>query len=334
MIGASFRARAFCAYGQVQGYWQHAEEFLAIVDAAAAGAGEGDDAGHARRIVSAMLKGTVHFPVRVLSPGNNIPPTWREVPGPLHEFDTIDELARAARLAVLGDCWSFLRGAKVSDDEAWSPYLKWADSLSGNDTILTFNYDAVPELLRGAGASISVIRPDQVESDLRSAHAKKTVVPVIKLHGSTTWATVGQGFAISDLGIPTPFLNAHAIPLMGFPGPTKVRTCRGKLNDLWEEGMKTLREAEEVIFIGYRFPPTDSFSREQLLSALSDARGKQLRRIKTVLGDPKDSASTRLSALLDAAAGGIHIPVPLLAQDFMDAEAVRKRPLTMFDVVG
>ena len=30
----SLRVRAFCAYGQASGYWQHAEDFLATVDAA------------------------------------------------------------------------------------------------------------------------------------------------------------------------------------------------------------------------------------------------------------------------------------------------------------
>lgn len=47
----------------------------------------------------------------------------------------------------------------------------------------------------------------------------------------------------------------------------------------------------------------------------------------------KDSASVRLAALLDAASRGIHAPVPLLAQDFMDTEGLRPRPLTMFDIV-
>jgi hypothetical protein len=263
----------------------------------------------------------------------NFPASWREVPGPLHEFDTIEQLSRAARLAVLADCWTFLRGARVKEDEVWSPYLKWAGSLSGNDTILTFNYDAVPELLRAAGASLSIIRPDQVDTDVSRVRAMKTVVPVFKLHGSTTWATVGAGLAVSDAGVPTAFLNRDAVPLMGFPGPTKVQTCRGILKDLWGTGIKILKEAEEVVFIGYRFPPTDAFSREQLLGALNDARAKQLERIKTVLGDPNDPASVRLSALLDAAARGIHQPIPFLAQDFMDTEPLRRPPVSMVDVL-
>lgn len=320
-------ARAFCAYGQAQGYWQQAEEFLAIVDAAATDSG----GSHASRTIRAMLKDTVRFPLRVLDPGRGIPPTWRDVPGPLHAFDSAAQLAYAARLAVLADCTAFVRGANVVHDEVWSPFVKWARSLSGADTVITFNYDPVPELLMETCGGMAIIAPGRVEGDLMSARGKQ-IATIFKLHGSTTWALVGDSIAISKAGVPLPFTNPNAVPLMGFPGPTKVQTCNGRLKPLWDEALKSLRAAEEVIFIGYRFPPTDAFAREQILGALRDGHKMQLRTIKTVLGDTKDPLAVRLAALIDAAAQGIHKPVPLLAQDFMDADTLSPE-LTIFDVL-
>ena len=210
--------------------------------------------------------------------------------------------------------------------------MKWARSLSGH-TILTFNYDPVPELLQEIRTGIAVIRPDHIEEDLMRVRAQQTVTPVFKLHGSTTWSLVNDTVSVEPTRVPLPFMNSEATPLMGFPGPTKIQMCRGHLKELWTRAIRKLREAEEVVFIGYRFPPTDAFSREVILSTLRDGRRNQLNSIKTVLGDPSYSASRRLSALLEAAAPGVHRAVPLLAQDFMDTDALSTPDVSMFDLL-
>ena len=67
-------------------------------------------------------------------------------------------LARAARRALAVDCSVFLRSAQLNT-ERWQPYKDWANRLHANDTVITFNYDHVPELLASETKNLHVVGP-------------------------------------------------------------------------------------------------------------------------------------------------------------------------------
>jgi hypothetical protein len=297
LVKESLAVRAFCAFGREQGYWEHAEEFLAMVETAAKDAASDYPDTYSAKLLGAMLKGTVVYPRSVIraSQIHNIPsslPPYSDVPGPLHEFETMNDLLNAARRAVVVDCWTFLRGATAELlpgqlTERWKPYVDWASTLTDRDAILTFNYDAVPEYLESVKQPyphnyLKIIRPTQVE-----AHQKnpKGVVPVYKLHGSVTWTITndGQPDTKNVVGaVPRSLQHLDIQPLIALPGPTKLEHCSSFFEDLWRVARLEILEASEIIFIGYRFPPTDAYSQDILLDAIASA--EHLKAINIVLG--------------------------------------------------
>jgi hypothetical protein len=69
--------------------------------------------------------------------------------------------------------------------------------------------------------------------------------------------------------------------------------------------MQKLREAEVIVFLGYRFPPSDSFARTTLFAAIQQNTNPYLR-IHAVLGpNIAHQASARLEALLRAFLEGV-----------------------------
>ncbi len=101
---------------------------------------------------------------------------------------------------------------------------------------------------------------------------------------------------------------------------------------------QAVREARAIVFVGYRFPPTDSYSRERLLGAVMQNATSDHVAVHTVLGpDTSGPDSRRLLAMLRYALGrGNRMPVrperlpsaslseyysliaqPLFAEDFL-----------------
>jgi hypothetical protein len=104
-------------------------------------------------------------------------------------------LADIGRRALSIECSTFLSAADLKT-ERWLPYVLWASRLKKNDTVITFNYDRIPELLemnsdRTFGPSrLSVIFPAKedwaIDEKISSARAASSA-PVFKLHGSVNW---------------------------------------------------------------------------------------------------------------------------------------------------
>jgi hypothetical protein len=51
-----------------------------------------------------------------------------------------------ARRLVAAECAAFLQHVDPTREQ-WRPYRRWAASLTPNDTVVTFNYDRVLEML-------------------------------------------------------------------------------------------------------------------------------------------------------------------------------------------
>jgi hypothetical protein len=310
-----FKARLFFNYGLERRYWDHAEQFLDLVESAAAE--KGSDPSHARALLQSMLKDTVRYPQKqTIEQGSGLNRYVVERPGPSHEFGSIDDLAAACRRALAVDCSLFLRSAQL-DSERWSPYKHWAQSLNGGHTVITFNYDQVPELLGADTKNLKVVDPMGAAGDIEDAR-RLDVAPVIKVHGSVTWRRGSSGVEVmarGDPGIGDPRTDV----VIGVPGPAKRKLYRETLKPLRAAAVEALQTARKVIFLGYRFPPTDADARRDILSALVANETRTAVRIETVLG-PRVSSddSVRLRQLIHVALGTNLIDqVPLFAEDYL-----------------
>lgn len=213
------------------------------------------------------------------------------------------ELRAAARRKVAAACCAFLKGTAIGE-ERWLPYLSWAKALRASDSIVTFNYDHVPELL---GPPLSVVLPGG-QGPAGYSH-------VFKLHGSTDWHRIESPDALdpnvtSSAGGAKPSARYVAGSTSEFaldcsaseigiatPGPGK-QLAKEELASLWSEACQRIRQAEVVVFVGYRFPPSDSEARHEILDALGKCASRHVE-LHIVLGPDRSQPDTvRLQQLL------------------------------------
>ncbi|WP_242391999.1 hypothetical protein [Anaeromyxobacter oryzisoli] len=246
-------------------------------------------------------------------------------------------LAAAARLIIAAECSAFLNGVDASRSEQWGPYIRWARGLGPNNTIITFNYDLIPETLASLGSKLFVMEP----SNLPTTDSAQ----VLKVHGSVNWVRNGAPLSAFPINDKCSYLDLELERVMATPGPTKASTVREHLNGVWAAAERAIREAGTVVFIGYRFPPSDAESRNRITLALIQNESPYLS-IHTVLGPRPTEDSTRLTWLLtqavrrgnraefvptreiqrpDTSRGDRSfniVPHPAWAEDFLDASAV------------
>src|SRR5258708_581930 len=188
----------------------------------------------------------------------------------------LSNVSEAARRLVCAACCAFMKQPRI-DQEHWDPYRDWARAITFSDAVITFNYDRVLE----TAGSFAIVLPGEPPGP--------TVTPVYKLHGSVDWKRerLGDGqdksfrwsrerdreFALNckgdEIGIAT-------------PGPNKRRVSE-LLRSVWDGALDRLREANVIVFVGYRFPPSDAEAREKLLGAIRENTSQHLE-LHVVLG--------------------------------------------------
>jgi len=248
--------------------WQHAEEFLDFVDCARVA-----DSIHAARFKA-------HF----------------------GDFSPVDAHRAACQLVAAECLFTDLRSDLKG--EAWQPYIRWARWLTENDTVVTFNYDRVLELL----ATSEWIKNDcEIRAHKACLTTESFLIPgvqepaeglakVYKLHGSVDWLGLAEQVSVRSAA---DIIREDRMPFIATPGPTKDLHSNGLLAPSWDRALGAIREASVLIFLGYRFPPSDSESRRKLLAAIDDAQSRHLR-VQTVLGPRKNEDDTvRLQSLLE-----------------------------------
>lgn len=211
----------------------------------------------------------------------------------MFETSDPDDLHRLALLAVATEC---LFDAHASQEaEAWQPYIAWAKRLlNPGDTIITFNYDCVVDYLVGWYPE----QPFRVpEPPLGSLISERDVINVLKLHGSVNWF---EGHIVrTGVDDPIKVLATGQTPILGTPNHSKRTLSTTTFRKLWEAAVDALKKADTIIFMGYRFPPSDSYARGTLLSAIGQNERANLR-IHTVLGPrTSDDDTVRLLKLLE-----------------------------------
>lgn len=69
--------------------------------------------------------------------------------------------------------------------------------------------------------------------------------------------------------------------MLGLPGRIKTAMPTGILKDVWDRAMGAIRNADSIVFVGYRFPETDNVAKQELADAL---RNNPKARVHVVLG--------------------------------------------------
>jgi hypothetical protein len=190
--------------------------------------------------------------------------------------------------------------------EPWLPYVDWAKSLSGRDSIITFNYDLVLERL-GGHPEVKAVGRDTVYGLDPAIDDPRDFATIYKLHGSIDWKrSLAPAGPIVRAQEPENLLDSPALILIASPGPTKKLHRDGPLKRIWDQALLELTQADAIVFCGYRFPPSDSESRRLLLKAIRKNDQKYLR-IHIVLGQPDATslpAIERLKSLLESVLSG------------------------------
>jgi len=275
-------------------FWGDAEEYLDLLDAAA----------HAgsHSATWRVMQDRITRVFRV---------TYGPGPEPRPSPPGVRDVRNAARRLMAAECAAFLVDADP-ETERWAPYVAWVNSLTARDVVITFNYDRVLETAQGhTDAALHVVTPGEgMAADKAN---------VLKLHGSVDWRRLevsGTGEVIFRKEEDPHFCvtcEDYEIAIAS-PGPTKRRATK-ELAALWRQALNAVEQASVVIFVGYRFPPTDAEARNALLGALSKATRSA---VHTVLGpETGSSTSSRLRGLLQAVTRRQPEQHPMYAEDFL-----------------
>jgi hypothetical protein len=260
-------------------HWADAEEFLDTIDA------------HDETSVLAQRLS------QLASPDDDRKPPYK-----------LAEISAAARRLVAAECVHFTRNASITQ-EKWEPFVEWGRELGETDTIITFNYDRVIELIgehnEKAGRGASPVRP-LAKVDPFDREPGRSVL--LKLHGSVDWKCVPHSTKPKTfVPVEVPAGDIESVLCDGSdlfiatPGPSKLATA-SHLRALWKAAKDAIHDADVIVFIGFRFPPSDSFMRRELLGVLGSNREKTDLNLHVVLG-PRigDEASIRMARLLEYA---------------------------------
>jgi len=176
-----------------------------------------------------------------------------------------------------------------------------SEVIQRGDVIITFNYDvSVERELRKAGMwEIG----DGYGFDLGIRSVPKSATKLLKLHGSTNWidslfggmraGTFSQGYGWDSLGL-RPVIPPNEFEFLGYEGVTDPKPIGGVTRSgslvlmsrnkrfyvstsvnpreresfwsaLWEQADTALRNAAEIVIIGYSLPDADAEARRLLL---------------------------------------------------------------------
>lgn len=267
--------------------WENAEEFLEYLDTAVA---LGGDSPGWRRLEPIVRQYTSTMVV----PGAPAQPSFGAPEQQQHVADT-------ARRLMGAECCAFLpeRERDQPSLERWKPYQAWWRKVEPVHRIISFNYDLLVERLNAVEPRKLYVVPPAADA------LPKDVVPLIKLHGSVNWRCL-RGTGVPDkyeTGQPDDFvLTCEDYELaIASPGLTKQRMVSDDLMQLWRLAEQELAAADAIVFVGYRFPPTDSEALARLLGAIGGNDNLYLA-LHTVLGPKKSDDVVRLHALLRYAA--------------------------------
>lgn len=192
---------------------------------------------------------------------------------------------------VAAACTRFMIGVDESIAqiaEEWQPYVSWVLKLRQTDTVITFNYDRVLDVVNKAAGGNLFTSPMQKGFKNRRA---KGQIAVCHMHGNVSWRRSKSGISINGQAV------AHLDPrrsILGTPGHAKKSLKETALKLVWQYALERLADADSIVFVGYRFPQSDNLAKSEILAVL---RQNSRARIHSVLG-PASKDSARLTGML------------------------------------
>jgi hypothetical protein len=130
-----YQARRVCQGGIQTGLWLNAEDFLEKLESAYLQQPDAPQAVASHSLISTIVRRGVAHRSRLTGVLDTA------------SLSPLEELVRSARRAIAADCSVFNRGADPEKQERWWPFLRWARGLQSHHTVLTFNYDTIPDVL-------------------------------------------------------------------------------------------------------------------------------------------------------------------------------------------
>lgn len=185
----------------------------------------------------------------------------------------LDSLRNLAKRVIAAEC-SMHVPPRIGNDERFLSYQEWAERLTGNDSIITFNYDLLVERLRpGPALDVFGLDPPRDRSTPR----------LHKMHGSLDWYSDEAEDEITRVSRKT---STADVPIIGVPGATKYSLSQTPLfQRIWASAGEALQNAEEVYVVGYSMPESDQFAVRFICDALRE-NGPMDLDIELVLGPP------------------------------------------------
>ena len=269
--------RTVFQHGLEQKCWADAEDFLAKVDEAF------DERGPSWIVLERVVRESYSL-VR----GN--PPKY---------VDYLADIQRVARRTLAAQTGRFALDPKL-EDERWLPYREWAKTLEpARDTIITFNYDTALERISEVEQG-RMLTP--LPATIQGVASITRTVPVYHLHGCVEWVVEGTGVTHIDI---EEALDGQREIAIGIPGPNKSAFAKTIVLPLWHAAEDVLATAENIVFVGYSFPKTDTMAHIRLLRAIRGDRCEVDRRyVHLVLGRDIHSVDhARMVALIDSCHG-------------------------------
>ncbi|WP_168566855.1 hypothetical protein [Crateriforma spongiae] len=317
------------AEGRKSGFWQNAEQFLQVANDALGDfenspyrdvLGKWCDAAFRRNNLASLGSKFSDIDRSILS-GENLD-TPRIVKVVIDHRYMLQYILYGARelLAVQVSIFLFRTESLISKSERWRPFKHWMRQIRNGDAIVSFNYDEAVEYL-----ARQVVSPNFLHCLLPDENPETGRPLLLKLHGSAGWETTrGSGEAqVTASNSHLSFLQStEKQPFILAPGPEKFeKTFKSIIRDS-SEGV--IRNADEVHVIGYRFPETDMFAQELILSSLRSNTKNP--RVTLVLGpDNSNPARKRAKALLESAAPGRVRVAEAYSQDYLLSYEARHR---------
>jgi hypothetical protein len=181
-------------------------------------------------------------------------------------------------------------GLELDGPFARSVLNAWVDSLRSGDTILSFNWDLLHEaaLWRAGKWHFS----DGYGFRCRDAREEiRSPIKILKLHGSVNWAQDRQNDLLVEIEHKRDFFIGAVDDSQTYrlragqwnlgrdlivPSYMKDLSVNRLLLRLWNQARLALREADEIIVIGFSLNDADAAARELFASAL-DQRSPQLK---------------------------------------------------------
>lgn len=195
-----------------------------------------------------------------------------------------------------GSCW-------YQGVPAYQHYLRsmlgYGNTLTGENTILSFNYDTlVEEALTSMNLGFSYgFKAQTVNYRTSTLNLSNQKLKLLKLHGSVNWAHLEQ--AKQGAGKLTIFDSydavraANAVPDL-IP-PTWRKVFDGNLEGVWDNAIDAIKSATRIFVIGFSVPETDNHFKYLLASGLQD--NISLRDVVFVNPDAASDFKTRIGNL-------------------------------------